>query len=360
MSVVRALGPLVAAACLLGGVSGVPARAEDLGSCRLQGSGTLAFGGGGHTAPATGTLRVAVVPVEFPDHAATRDDAAALVEGIAALRPFVRVASAGRLRVAVTVVPGWAPLARERRAYTDDPAASVHWEYVAEALAASESLPSGTDVVLVAAAGVATGYPGGAAILTDVGAGVPAPGGTADLVVTMGLAVADPGRVMVHEVLHTLGLEDLYAREGDEPFPFTGVFGVMGDVAATSPSPTAWERWRLGWIADDRVRCVTGAGAVLRLSEHDRPGTQAAIVPLADGTAIVVERRARRGLDREGPAGVLVTRVDPAIPGGAGPIRVVSTGREPAVVGAGQRVVEAGVRVHVRADGTVRLDRLSR
>lgn len=354
------MSAVVAAVCLMGSASGVVPRADDLAPCRLQGSGPLAFGAGVHTAPTTGTLRVGVVPVEFPDHAATRDDAAALAEGIGDLRRFVRVASSGRLRVAVIERPGWTLLSRERKAYTDDPATAVHWDYVAEALATSAFETSATDVLLVVAAGVSTGYPGGAAILADRGSGVPAPGGTADLVVTMGLAVADPGRVMVHEVLHTLGLEDLYAGEGDEPFPFTGVFGVMGDVAATSPSPTAWERWRLGWIPDDRVRCVTGAGTALRLAEQDRPGTQAAIVPLADGTAIVVERRARRGLDREGPAGVLVTRVDPALPGGAGPIRVVSVGREPAVVGAGQRVVVAGVRVHVRADGTVRLDRLSR
>jgi M6 family metalloprotease-like protein len=353
-----ATAALAAAGTLLGGAAvGVP-MSGDLAPCRLPGTGALAFGSDVPAAPTLGTVRVAVVPVQFPDHAATRHDRAALSEGVAELRRFLRAASEGRLAASVTILSDWTTLAQSRVTYTDDLTTDGHWGYVADALAASAPVPPGTDVVLVAAAGVGTGYPGGAAILADAGTGVPAPGGTADLVVTMGLAVAAPGRVMVHEVLHTLGLVDLYASAGDDPFPFTGVFDVMGDVAATSPRPTAWARWRLGWIADEDVRCVTGATAVVRLTEPGRPGAQAALVPLADGTAVVVERRGRRGPDRRGPEGVLVTRVDPGLV--SGPIRVVGPHGRPDVLTAGQRVAVGGVGIRVRADGTVRIDRLSR
>lgn len=340
----RARATLAALVLALPLLVGMGRPVTDVQACRLPGAGALGWNAPAESyAPGTGTLSIAVVPVDFPDHPATSSDRRAMDVGLRDMTAFLERSSAGRLDVQVAVAADWTRLPEERATYTGDDTTARHWTYVRQAIA---GVPPTAQVVLILGAGVRTGYPGGAAIITAAGSGVPVPGETLDRVATVGLAVDEIGRVMAHEVLHTLGLLDLYDPDGDDPYAFTGPFSLMADVAARSPLPTAWERWRLGWLADGQVRCVTGERATARLGG----AVEAMVVPTGPGTAVVVERRRS--------VGVLVTRVDTDRGGGEGPIRVVGPDGRPAGLAPGRSVLVDGVGVRVLRDGRVRIDRV--
>jgi hypothetical protein len=98
----------------------------------------------------------------------------------------------------------------------------------------------------------------------------------------------------------------------------------MGDSIAGGDH-FAWDKWRMGWLSDSQVRCVTAASrAEFVVSPVEtRGGVKAVILRTGLQTAVVVEYRTRQGLDaRMCSTGVLVYKVNSTLEGGAGPIRV--------------------------------------
>jgi hypothetical protein len=98
----------------------------------------------------------------------------------------------------------------------------------------------------------------------------------------------------------------------------------------------AWHKWKLGWLADHQVACVTrprprpGLGPGPGTTEHwltptATPGQGTRLVAVRTGrhTALTLEVRAPGGLDRVVcRPGVLISRVNAATPSGSGPVRV--------------------------------------
>jgi M6 family metalloprotease-like protein len=154
---------------------------------------------------------------------------------------------------------------------------------------------------------------------------------------------------LAHEIGHTLGLPDLYDREGGG---FTRPFGVMDHIAGSAPEFFAYERWHVGWIDSDQIACVESE-ATVTLSAVERPGgTKAAMVPLDRGRAVVVESRRAVGFDeRLSREGALVYTVDTSIETFEGPIRVKHPRR---ALLEGESITLEGVAVRVleaTADG---------
>jgi M6 family metalloprotease-like protein len=145
--------------------------------------------------------------------------------------------------------------------------------------------------------------------------------------------------VVAHEMGHTLGLADLY--EIGAPYPVlherAGNFGIMGILVGRAdglvdgqPDPLignemlAWHRWQLGWLDDQQVACIASSQASLELSPIAfGSGVRAAVIPIGDHKAVVVESRRQMGYDEKlKQEGVLVYTVDTTRLTGTGPVTV--------------------------------------
>lgn len=145
-----------------------------------------------------------------------------------------------------------------------------------------------------------------------------------------------------HEMMHNLGLNDLYPynRDGrvgrgggdgyvvgnfgrmwlegvwaDEASPRALIEDTTADTAngevspadvsvSTRPWPTeelAWSRWRLGWFDDDDVECLDVGTSTLSLGPVAAPGedTAFAMLPLTTNQLLVLEARRRVGYDAD-------------------------------------------------------------
>ena len=147
------------------------------------------------------------------------------------------------------------------------------------------------------------------------------------------------GTVAAHELVHALGLLDLYPYDLELlqlPEPTDTVtwvrseFGLMGLQASFAAKPDdrrflvdwdlsgggrgysfttypdaeemlAWSRWQLGWLDESQVRCIDTASARVTLGPVADPGDAAAmaVVPLSDTEMLVIESRRKIGYDAE-------------------------------------------------------------
>jgi hypothetical protein len=100
----------------------------------------------------------------------------------------------------------------------------------------------------------------------------------------------------------------------------------MGNIAGRAPELLAWHKWKLGWLRDRQVDCVTEPGTTEhRIAAVERAGgTKAVVVRTGETTAYVIESRRRIGHDVDAcSTGVLVYAVDSPLRSGQGPVRIV-------------------------------------
>lgn len=137
-------------------------------------------------------------------------------------------------------------------------------------------------------------------------------------------------KVLNHETGHAMGLPDYYAFTGSDYHRFVGHWSIMGRINGQSPDYFAWDKWRLGWIADEQVDCVSEPGS----TSHDLSPIEIAggnsrkkivVIKKSSTTALVAEVRSRQGTD-EGSTGygVLLYKADTNVPTGEGPIIVLN------------------------------------
>ena len=191
------------------------------------------------------------------------------------------------------------------------------------------------------------------------------------------------GDVAAHELIHNLGLLDMYAYANlgtvDDPVAapagrtwVTSTFGRMGlkaDFPADPEDPRlvlqtwldptgaqavsyttlseaeemlAWSRWQLGWLDSTQISCVTENEATVTLGPVADPGNSIAMaaIPLSGTEVIVVESRRKIGYDtpREKrlaervilnslallTEGVLIYTVNAALPSGHLPLAIAT------------------------------------
>ena len=185
------------------------------------------------------------------------------------------------------------------------------------------------------------------------------------------------GLVTSHELGHTFGLVDYYPYDNSHELPeaprgklwANSVFGLMGLVArflagerepllsytAHHPNGTrstqhtnslgagemlAWSRWQLGWLDAMQIRCITDTEATVSLTPVAAPGNGVAMaaIPLSDTEVIVMESRRKIGYDvgteiewadggyatlpALGTEGVFVYTVDAALGTGELPLKI--------------------------------------
>jgi M6 family metalloprotease-like protein len=138
-------------------------------------------------------------------------------------------------------------------------------------------------------------------------------------------------RAFVHETGHTMCLADYYPTDQlNTAGYYVAGFSIMADITQQTPDHFAWDKWRMGWMPDTSVSCVSEKGSSTHvlspLENSPGQGTQAVVVAVSDTKALVAEARTRNALDEgicaEG-SGVLLYTVDTQVSSGNGPIRVL-------------------------------------
>ncbi|ARX81181.1 MULTISPECIES: M6 family metalloprotease domain-containing protein [Streptomyces] len=280
---------------------------------------------------ATGTRKVLTLFVDFPDAPAT-DSTRAYADQLAPAARWLKQASHGRSRLAVTSLHRWIRMPADSTSYGFERGLTfeAHEKYVRDAVAAADPHAdfSRYDMVHVVPTRAAAAITFSPTYLFDPGtSGVSADGRRVKWGVTFGQDLWRWGhKVAAHETGHTFGLPDLYAFTGDT-HRYTGGWDVMGDIAGRAPQYLGWHSWKLGWIRDRQVACLPGAGRrTVRLTSVERGGgTQIAVLRTGETTAYVAESRRAEGHDRNAcSTGVLIYKVDSATPTGEGPVRVMN------------------------------------
>ncbi|KAJ4128940.1 hypothetical protein NW768_007465 [Fusarium equiseti] len=134
---------------------------------------------------------------------------------------------------------------------------------------------------------------------------------------------------LVHETGHTMCLADLYPFEDLGLGYYVGGWSAMGDVSGVGPDFFVWDKWRMGWIDDKSVDCVSERGTTqhtLTPLEPEDSGNdiKAVVVAVNKTSALVAEVRIPEGLDSAVCAsGVLLYTVDTSVKTGYGPISVI-------------------------------------
>ncbi|MGW1883381.1 M6 family metalloprotease domain-containing protein [Streptomyces sp. NPDC001970] len=129
-------------------------------------------------------------------------------------------------------------------------------------------------------------------------------------------------RVLPHENGHVFGLPDLYTPEGGGA---VGHWDIMSEDWGANNDLLGWHKWKLGWLDNDQVGCVSASG----VAEYDLTplattgGRKLVVVPTGTDAGYAVEVRTREGNDEAVcEPGVLVYRVETDIDTGQGPVRV--------------------------------------
>ncbi|KAF5556474.1 hypothetical protein FPHYL_7975 [Fusarium phyllophilum] len=100
----------------------------------------------------------------------------------------------------------------------------------------------------------------------------------------------------------------------------------MGNVGGVAPDFFAWDKWRLGWLADKAIDCVLERGTTKHTFTpvEIEGGVKAVVVAKSDPSALVVEARVAKGVDGDVCApGVLLYTVDTTLATSEGSIKVL-------------------------------------
>lgn len=142
-------------------------------------------------------------------------------------------------------------------------------------------------------------------------------------------------KLLNHETGHSMGLPDLYPGDNfrqskTKPLAtgeWVGGFDIMGLINGSSPDYFAWHKWKLGWLADEQVACIESGTVKVTIAPIEVPGgIKAAVVKLSTRKAFVLEVRSQAGVNAEScSVGLLPYIVDTQAQNDQGPpIRVLN------------------------------------
>ncbi|KAI0192141.1 M6 metalloprotease [Astrocystis sublimbata] len=313
------------------------ARADvstDVSACKLAAVQSVylsaGFGYELNCAPSVGTLSAFMVFVDFPDQTATESSPEGLRDFfLPAAADWYDTASYGALNLSVEAdtsrfyrMPATSVSYDWQRGLT----AEAHERYIQDALAAYNASIPPTDVLYI----VPTANAPAISFSPTFMGNVTTRDGTyvAKKAVTFGQDAYETwgSLVLNHETGHTMCLPDYYPLDGGATGLFIGGWDLMGLISGPSPDYFAWDKWRLGWLADDQIDCVAEAGETMHVLSplEVNGGSKAVVVKHSDTEVLVAEVRSARGLDAASCAtGVLLYTISTTTPTGQGPVRVI-------------------------------------
>jgi M6 family metalloprotease-like protein len=309
-------------------------------ACRLPvrlGSVSFGFPRAASRLRSTGTVRATVLFVDFSDAPATRTPQSVLDIIQPTAGAYFTAQSYGAMQLVLEPSLRWLRMSKPSTQYGWPGAVTfeAHRALLQEAadLAAPTTDMSAADLLIVMTNPDAGAISFGPAFVPGTGGGIRVPGRTTtiDNATNSGRDLTFWGGLwLAHEMGHLLSLPDLYDYLPPTPAQLhlhVGEWSLMGQINGRGAELSAFERWQLGWLADEQLVCAPAATSLVALSPITRAGgTKAAIVPLGATTALVVESRRALGFDARIPqTGALAYLIDTQVASGRGTMRVLPT-----------------------------------
>jgi M6 family metalloprotease-like protein len=343
-------------------------------ACRLPSrTGSVGFGFPRNSARmrTTGTVRAAVLFVDFTDAPATRTPQNVLNIVQPSAGAFFSAQSYGAMNLVLEPHLQWLRMPSPSTGYGFPNAvtSASHRALLQDAADLGAPLLDmrGADLLIVMTNPDAGSITFGPAFVANAGTGIRIPGRatTIDNATNSGRDLIGWGGLwLAHEMGHLMSLPDLYDYSpptGVQQHLHVGEWSLMGLISGRGAEFTAFERWQLGWLADEQLVCAPAATSLVSLTPITQTGgVKAALVPLSATSALVVESRRAVGFDaRVTQAGTLVYLLDTQVASGRGTMRVLPTAdtdqsKLTRVLTPGQSITLGGATVTLvsRSDGT--------
>lgn len=340
MSLRAALAALVPLSAMLwpGLADASPLAPRDVSACKLAADKGLylssGFGPGQECVPSAGKLTAFMMFVDFPDSPHSEESAQDLYDFFMPdAANWFSHASYGKLTLDVTAdTTAFYRMAASSDSYNwgRGLTAEAHRKYIDDAISAytfnGQGMPKADVLYIVptASAKDITFSPTYMARVTNHNNEL-----IAMRTVTFGQDAYDAWgfKVLNHETGHAMCLADYYPFKDGSVGLYVGGWSLMGYINGPSPDFFAWDKWRLGWLADNQIDCVAAKGStrhVLSPLYSDAPGVKAVVVARDRRSALVAEARIDGGIDTATCSpGVLLYTVATDVPTGYGPVRVV-------------------------------------
>lgn len=135
-----------------------------------------------------------------------------------------------------------------------------------------------------------------------------------------------PWTILAHEIGHAMGLLDLYSYQvannvSQHPslflrqFQYMRFYDLMNWPTGPAPEISAWNRWELGILKNEQVRCLphSNTETTLEALESQDDGIKALFLKITEFQIIVVENRQAIGFDRALPSaatGIIIYMVN--------------------------------------------------
>ncbi|WP_327290999.1 M6 family metalloprotease domain-containing protein [Streptomyces sp. NBC_01198] len=318
--------PPAARPCALRAVPGV-AMSEGF-------SDSTARGPDAEFAPSTGTVHALTLLIDFSDAPAPYSARERYAEFFPAVRKWYAAASYGRLDYESTPVLRYIRMPRPFSAYGIGRGYGwdAHTAMMRDLLKVADHAIDfrGYDLVNVLVTPNA-GPPADEAVLSVTWTGASAAttddGARLNKVSLIYGHDQSGSRVLSHENGHAFGLPDLYSADDfQRTDSLAGQWDTMSLDWGLQGDLFAWHKWRLGWLTDRQIACVTSrSSTTYHLSPVETTGGQkAVIIPYGPTRVFVIEARAAVGDDHDAcRQGVLAYRVRTDIDSGQGPVSVV-------------------------------------
>ena len=291
----------------------------------------------------TGSPRVAVLFVDFPNVNAVNSTESVFSKSIPGAEYYLETMSSGKLDLQFEPLHKWLRMSGEHESYdwllSDD-----YLRFMQEAvdLADPDFDFSEIDSVIVIADEKALSFPSIVGFspepVTVISGLLPVDGNVIRNGVLRGADYGDySAEAISHEMGHIMGLPDTYEVVDISTAYHThvGNFGIMGQIVPMDFNRSlsdrfkgnemlAWHRWQLGWIEDSEVFCATSSTTSIKLGPLTKNlGSRMLVMPVDSSRVLVAENRAIDGYDQNLlTGGILVYSVDERIATGKGPIKV--------------------------------------
>ncbi|MFJ9035626.1 M6 family metalloprotease domain-containing protein [Streptomyces sp. NPDC102406] len=290
------------------------------------------------------TLNAVLIFLSFPDSAPLTTPAELTADYFPATSRFFSQASYGRFTLVPHPQRAWLRMPRDSTAYgiRRDWHPADRGAYLRDALRVADPGTdfSAFDVVYLIADPDAPGVDSDATKVVNFDRPMRADGTDIRRAVTVFEQHPPDRNVLAHETGHVFDLPDLYHRPSDgkgDWDTYVGDWDVMGSQFGLAPDLFGWHKWKLGWLDQRQVACVTRTGTTRMTLEPLSTGPRAADAPFGtgDGTklgvvrtgpdsVIALEARGAGGNDDATcTRGVLVYRVRGDSSSGEGPVQVL-------------------------------------
>ena len=280
----------------------------------------------------TGNLKMTLIFVDFNDSPAKRDIDEVYNILYPSSKDFFHYSSFGKLNVELDVIEKWYRMSKASDQYISrsNNTAAAHLDYLSEALSLADPDYdfSQTDTFVVITNPDTEAVDFGPAFIGQADYwNFKADGKTFYTSTNSGFDLDYWGGIWLnHEVLHGMGLPDLYNISGNPNWHgFVGEFSLMGLISGSAPDLFAYEKWMLGWLDEAEIFCASSGESIIDITpiESLDEGTKMVILPINEYESLVIESRRRINLDKSLPEeGVLVYKVDNSKTTGGGMIKV--------------------------------------